>query len=195
MLDVPHRVLLVADRPAAVRRRQAVGERTRGGSADRRVDRRGDDHAAERLPDQRSAAGGFAARAGEREPAEPVTGTDLATPGSFEDRLASADHASATWLNPAAFSLAPAGTFGNAPRTITDVRGPGWYIVDASFIKDIRFASSKVAQFKLEALNILNRPNVRTLQGANTFGNSNFGQTTIQVGFSRIFQLMFRLNF
>jgi hypothetical protein len=124
-----------------------------------------------------------------------LTGTDLATPGSFEDRLASADHASATWLNPAAFSLAPTGTFGNAPRAITDVRGPGWYVVDAAFIKDIRFTSSKVAQFKLEALNIMNRPNVRTLQGANTFGNSNFGQTTIQVGFSRIFQLMFRLNF
>ncbi len=124
-----------------------------------------------------------------------LTGTDLATPGSFEDRLASADHASATWLNPAAFSLAPTGTFGNAPRAITEVRGPGWYVVDAAFIKDIRFTSSKVAQFKLEALNIMNRPNVRTLQGANTFGNANFGQTTIQVGFSRIFQLMFRLNF
>ena len=54
-----------------------------------------------------------------------LSGGDFATPGSFADRLASADHASATWLNPAAFSLAPAGTFGNAPRTITDVRGPG----------------------------------------------------------------------
>jgi hypothetical protein len=36
---------------------------------------------------------------------------------------------------------------------------------------------------------------VRTLQGANNVGNANFGQTTIQVGFSRILQLMFRLNF
>ena len=124
-----------------------------------------------------------------------LTGAELATPGSFADRLASADHPSATWLNPAAFSLAPAGTFGNAPRAITDVRGPGWYVVDTSFIKTIRFGSRKDAQFKLEALNLLNRPNVRTLQGANTFGNANFGQTTIQVGFSRILQLMFRLNF
>jgi hypothetical protein len=124
-----------------------------------------------------------------------LTGTDLATSGSFADRLASADHPSATWLSPAAFSLAPTGTFGNAPRAITEVRGPGWYVVDASFIKSIRFGGSKVAQFKLEALNILNRPNVRTLQGANTFGNANFGQTTIQVGFSRILQMMFRFNF
>ena len=124
-----------------------------------------------------------------------LTGTDLATSGSFADRLASADHPSATWLNPAAFSLAPTGTFGNAPRAITDVRGPGWYVVDASFIKSVRLGGSKVAQFKLEALNILNRPNVRTLQGANTFGNANFGQTTIQVGFSRVLQMMFRFNF
>ena len=124
-----------------------------------------------------------------------LTGGDLATSGSFADRLASADHPSATWINPAAFSLAPTGTFGNAPRAITDVRGPGWYVVDTAFIKNTRFGARKVAQFKLEALNLLNRPNVRTLQGANTFGNANFGQTTIQVGFSRILQLMFRLNF
>ena len=62
-------------------------------------------------------------------------------------------------------------------------------------MKNIRFAGSKVAQFKIEVLNMLNRPNVRTLQGANTFGNANFGQTTIQVGFSRIMQMMFRFNF
>jgi trimeric autotransporter adhesin len=124
-----------------------------------------------------------------------LTGADLATSGDLADRLASADHASATWLNPAAFSLAPAGTFGNAPRAITDVRGPGWYVVDAAFIKDIRFTPSKVGQFKMEVLNIMNRPLVRTIQGANTFGNANFGQTTIQAGFSRIVQLMFRFNF
>ena len=53
-----------------------------------------------------------------------VDGVDLATAGGFEDRLASADHPTATWVNPAAFALAPAGTFGNAPRTITDVRTP-----------------------------------------------------------------------
>jgi trimeric autotransporter adhesin len=123
------------------------------------------------------------------------SGADLATPGSFADRLASADHPNNTWLNPAAFTLAPAGTFGNVPRTITDVRGPGWYWVDMSFIKDFRITPSKSAQFKLEALNLLNRPTVRTLQGANTVGNANFGQTNTQVGFSRMIQLMFRFNF
>ena len=42
---------------------------------------------------------------------------------------------------------------------------------------------------------MFNRPNVRTLQGANTFGNANFGQTTIQAGFSRLIQMIFRFSF
>jgi hypothetical protein len=124
-----------------------------------------------------------------------VSGTDLATSGSLQDRLATADHPTATWLNPAAFSLAPAGTVGNAPRTITSVRTAGQYNLDAVVMKNFRFGGSKVGQIKVEVLNALNRPNVRTIQGANTFGSSNFGQTTIQAGFMRIAQLMFRFSF
>ncbi|HMF97279.1 MAG TPA: TonB-dependent receptor [Vicinamibacterales bacterium] len=123
-------------------------------------------------------------------------GVDLATPGSFEDRLASADHPAATWINPAAFSLVTFGQFGNTPRTITDLRTPGQANVDASFIKGFRLGGSKSAQIKIEMLNLFNRPNVRALQGNNTFapGNS-FGQTNLQSGFMRITQLMFRFNF
>ena len=62
-------------------------------------------------------------------------------PGSYEDRLASADHPTATWVNPAAFTLAAPFTIGNAPRTITDVRTPPQYNVDVVFIKNIRFGS------------------------------------------------------
>jgi hypothetical protein len=124
-----------------------------------------------------------------------VPGADLSTPGGFEDRLASADHPNASWLNGQAFTLAPTGTFGNTPRTITDLRTPPQRNVDLSFIKNFRVAGSKTAQLKIEVLNALNRPNVRALQGANTFGNSNFGQTTIQAGFMRITQFMFRFSF
>jgi len=41
----------------------------------------------------------------------------------------------------------------------------------------------------------MNRVNVRTLNGRNTYGTSNFGQTAIQAGFMRIFQLMARFSF
>ncbi len=124
------------------------------------------------------------------------SGVDLATPGSYEDRLASADHPTATWINPAAFSLTPAGSFGNTPRAITDLRSPGQANVDASFIKNFRIGGGKTAQLKIETLNLFNRVNVRALQGNNTFapGNS-FGQTTLQSGFMRITQLMFRFTF
>jgi hypothetical protein len=122
-------------------------------------------------------------------------GVSPATTGSFEDRLASDDHPTATWVNPAAFTLAPAGTFGNVPRTITDVRTPPQYNADASFIKNFNVGEGKLAQLKIEVLNVLDRPNVRTLRGANVFGNSNFGQTNIQAGFMRITQFMLRFSF
>ena len=47
-----------------------------------------------------------------------VEGVDLATPGSTEDRLNG-------WINPAAFTAAPAYTLGNAPRTLPNLRTPG----------------------------------------------------------------------
>ena len=124
-----------------------------------------------------------------------VPNVDLGTSGSLEDRLASADHPTATWLNPAAFVLAPAGTFGDTPRTITDVRTPGTYNIDAVFMKTVPLAGSKNVQVKVEVLNLLNRPNTRALQGANTVGSANFGQTNLQAGFMRITQIMARFSF
>jgi hypothetical protein len=123
-------------------------------------------------------------------------GVDLATSGSYEDRLASADHPTATWINPTAFSIAPFGTFGNAPRTITDLRTPTQFNTDLSLMKSFRLGGSKSALVKLEVLNLFDRPTVRALQGNNTFapGNS-FGQTAIQSGFMRIMQFMFRFSF
>jgi hypothetical protein len=123
-----------------------------------------------------------------------LTGTPFETSGSYADRLASADHPTATWINTAAFSTAPANTFGNAPRTLPDARTPAQYNTDAVFIKEFRFGS-KVAQLKIEELNLFNRVNVRALRGSGVFGNSNFGQTNIQAGFMRITQISFRFSF
>jgi trimeric autotransporter adhesin len=124
-----------------------------------------------------------------------LTGVGFGTPGSYADRLASADHPTATWINPAAFTPASAFTFGNAPRTITDLRTPAQYNVDGVFIKNFRMTGQKNAQLKIEMLNLFNRVNVRALNGTNTVGNSNFGQTNVQAGFMRITQIMFRYQF
>jgi hypothetical protein len=123
-------------------------------------------------------------------------GVDLATPGDYYDRQASADHPAATWINPAAFSLATFGTFGNAPRTITDLRTPTQFNTDLSLMKNFRLGGSKAALVKLEVLNLFNRPTVRALSGSNTYAPGNaFGTTNSQSGFMRIMQFMFRLSF
>ena len=57
-----------------------------------------------------------------------VPGVELATSGSLDDRLTN-------WINPAAFTAAPAYTFGNAPRTLPDLRTPGQRNVDLSIQK------------------------------------------------------------
>jgi hypothetical protein len=121
-----------------------------------------------------------------------VPGADLSTPGSFEDRLSSADHPSATWWNTAAFTPAAAFTFGNAPRTITDLRTPVQANVDGVFIKNLRFGT-KSGQIKIEMLNLLDRVNVRA--NRNSINASNFGQIGVQAGFMRITQIMFRFSF
>ena len=68
------------------------------------------------------------------------------------------------------------------------------YNVDGVFIKNFSFGT-KQAQLKIEMLNLFNRPNVRALSGRNNISNSNFGQTGVQAGFTRITQVMFRYSF
>ena len=124
-----------------------------------------------------------------------LSGQPLATPSDYEDRLASADHRTATWINPAGFTSAPPFTFGTAPRTITALRSPTQKNVDASFMKIFRVGESKTAMVKVEMLNLFNRVTVRAGFNANTVGNANFGQIFNQAGFMRITQVMFRYSF
>src|SRR5262249_22013796 len=123
-----------------------------------------------------------------------LSGQALATPGNYEDRLASADHPKATWINAGGFTPAPANTFGATPRTLTAVRSPSQKNVDASFMKMFRVGEGKTAQVKVEMLNLFNRVEV-TGVSSNTVGNSSFGQIVNQAGFMRITQVMFRYSF
>src|SRR5207302_1844504 len=74
-----------------------------------------------------------------------------------KDRLGSADHPAAKWVTDAAITAAPAGTWGNAPRTITDVRTPRIFNTDLSVQKNIGLGGGKNAQIKLEIVNLFNR--------------------------------------
>jgi hypothetical protein len=92
-----------------------------------------------------------------------LTGTSFETSGSFADRLASADHPTATWINPAAITSAPAGTYGNGPRLITEVRTPPIKNTDVSFTKNFGLSGGKTAQVKVEIVNLFNRVQTNTI--------------------------------
>ena len=114
-----------------------------------------------------------------------VAGVDPKTSGSDADRIDG-------WLNAAAFSPAPANTFGNAPRTI-GVRSATTRLFDLSVLKNATIFEGLKAQFRVEAVNGFNTPIFRA---PNTqVGNSAFGRVSSQANFPRIVQLSLRLMF
>ena len=114
-----------------------------------------------------------------------ATGTSPATSGSLEARLTD-------YINPAAFSAAAEGTFGNVARTITE-RGPGMANWDISLFKSFDITEKVHGQFRAEALNAFNTP---LFYGPNvSFGSGSFGQITSQANFSRQLQLALRFTF
>ena len=104
------------------------------------------------------------------------------------------------YINPAAFSLAPAFTFGNVSRNIGN-RGPAEANWDLSVFKNFTFKERFRAQFRGEALNAFNTPlfaNPNTLfQGVNAAGQpiGNFGRLVYQTNTARELQLGVRLMF
>jgi hypothetical protein len=100
-------------------------------------------------------------------------------------------------LNPEAFSLPAAGTFGNLGRNT--IFGPSFAQVDFAVLKDTRLRDSSVLQFRVEILNVANHPNFA--QPNTTFGSPDFGRIfntfgrTLGLGTSRQIQLGLRLSF
>ena len=62
------------------------------------------------------------------------------------------------WVNPNAFILEPAGTYGNAGRD--SLRQPGLAEVDLSFLKTTSLTERIALQFRAEGFNVLNRANL-----------------------------------
>jgi hypothetical protein len=103
------------------------------------------------------------------------------------------------WINPAAFTIPAAGTFGNAGRNL--VRAPGLWQVDAALSKTINFTERAGLQFRAEAFNLFNRAQYGSPQ-ANLSSPLSFGAITTPVnqgatgsGTPRQFQLALRLSF
>src|SRR5262249_38092090 len=103
------------------------------------------------------------------------------TGGGFDRPLATgispylSDHDTFRYYNLAAFTVQPAGTFGNVGRNT--VIGPGIFNFDASMLKDFKFTEHRYLQFRWELFNALNHPNWSN-PNVNANDKINFGAIT-----------------
>ena len=185
-----------ADLAAAVRQGPAVGQRAASANAaGRRLDDRG---------------GRSTCRAASRSASRRATNTLLAgdaqrpnldrastsrRSGDLADRLASADHPTATWINPAAF-IAGAGRHVRqraAHRSPTCARR-GSSTPTCRSSKNIRLGGGKSAQIKLEVINLFNRVQTNSIS-VDAPATRPSARSRSQSGFMRITQIMFRFSF
>ena len=93
------------------------------------------------------------------------------------------------WLNPAAWSEAPAFTLGNAPRADGRARTPGRMLVDVALDRAFRLARGAIV-LRAEVINVLN---ARDFRGPNPqWGTATFGEIRSDSGFPRTLQLRAR---
>ncbi|HJT89793.1 MAG TPA: carboxypeptidase-like regulatory domain-containing protein [Bryobacteraceae bacterium] len=94
--------------------------------------------------------------------ASPTQNQSCGSPGSF----------CLQWLNPAAFQVPAAGTFGNTGYN--NLRGPGFWEWDQAVSRQFRIREQQTLDFRIECFNPTNslRPGdpATTLSAANTFG-------------------------
>jgi hypothetical protein len=64
------------------------------------------------------------------------------------------------WFNPLAFVNPPDYTFGNVPRELGNLRGPGTVNLDLSLFKTTHITEGTTFEFRIEAYNALNHPNL-----------------------------------
>jgi len=106
----------------------------------------------------------------------------------------------ARWFNTDVFVNPPSFTFGNIGRALPDVRGPGTFNWDLSFIKNTRFAERYNLQFRAEMFNFLNSVNLGLPARGFTPGASGrnisgtFG-TIVSARDARNIQLALKLSF
>jgi hypothetical protein len=94
------------------------------------------------------------------------------------------------WFNTAAFSIPPAGQFGNAGRNT--IEGPGTVLVNFALAKNIPIHDMMAFEIRAEANNVFNHAN---FNGVDTTVNSpTFGQV-ISVGSMRTMQIFTRFRF
>ena len=94
------------------------------------------------------------------------------------------------WFNTAAFTLPPAGQFGNARRN--SIEGPGSLLFNMALTKTFQIKEGQILEFRLQAANVFNTPQYASID---TIVNSpTFGQV-VSIGQMRTLQLSGRFRF
>lgn len=123
-----------------------------------------------------------------------LTGITPLTSGPISQRLGTAGHnASGKYINAAAFAQPAAFTFGNATRTISNLRAPSYENVDFSLFKNFTLHNDLKVQIRGEAFNALNQ--VVFGSPVTNFSNAQFGQITSQSNTPRQLQFAAKLLF
>jgi len=121
-----------------------------------------------------------------------VSGQNPCYSGRPESRIGGPSNLQRPYFNINAFTLAPAYTYGNTPRTI-GCKGPGYDNSDISLFKDFKSLERLTFQARIEALNAFNTaelgtPNT-TITGVAQGTNASTGAITSSLGFGRILQI------
>jgi hypothetical protein len=116
------------------------------------------------------------------------TGVSAKLDGSAQSRLT-------RWFDTRQFTAAPAFTFGNAARTLPDVRSHGTNNWDLSLFKNTSFGGGEKysVQFRAEVFNLANR--VQFGFPGQAFGTPQFGVISQQPNEPRLLQLALRFGF
>ena len=114
------------------------------------------------------------------------TGVSANLEGSAQSRLN-------RWFDTSAFTPAPAFTFGNLARSLTDVRSHGVNNIDFTIFKNTRISERFGLQFRTEIFNLFNR--VQFVYPGTQLGNPQFGVVSGQYNNPRLIQFALRLQF
>ncbi|HYE72479.1 MAG TPA: hypothetical protein VEF04_04075, partial [Blastocatellia bacterium] len=96
------------------------------------------------------------------------------------------------YFNTLAFAHPAPYTFGDAPRTLSNLRGPSYFSTNLSLQRDFKFTENSKLQIRLEGFNIFNRTNFQVPGTA--LGGANFGVITTTED-PRQFQIAAKLYF
>jgi hypothetical protein len=101
-----------------------------------------------------------------------VSGVSLAPPGGRHIKIGVPANTASLYFNPAAFSQAPAFTFGNAPRFVDGIRAPGTHNFDTHVEKVFPFKEDISLKFRVEFFNTLNHPQFAAPSGTSIGSSS-----------------------